>query len=191
MVIYSNKLVKVPDVINLSYSDACSKLSSVDLRYNHQNNPDSLYIIDQSPEEGTIVYKKTEVVLSTESISENPNHIQAVREEAQKNGLALIVDRIADINPEGFPMVLTGDFNVTPDDPVLDDLETKMLSARDNASQTDSLGTFNGWGGSDSVIDYIWYDGFASCDKFETVRIRYGGIPYISDHYPVHATLTF
>lgn len=89
MVIYSNKLVKVPDVINLSYSDACSKLSSVDLRYNHQNNPDSLYIIDQSPEEGTIVYKKTEVVLSTESISENPNHIQAVREEAQKNGIPL------------------------------------------------------------------------------------------------------
>ena len=118
-------------------------------------------------------------------------HLDHVGKEAQKNGLALIVDRIADINPEGFPMVLTGDFNVTPDDPVLDDLETKMLSARDNASQTDSLGTFNGWGGSDSVIDYIWYDGFASCDKFETVRSRYSGIPYISDHYPVHATLTF
>ena len=88
-------------------------------------------------------------------------------------------------------MVLTGDFNVTPDDPVLDDLETKMLSARDNATETDHLGTFNGWGGSDSIIDYIWYSGFASCDDFETVRTQYGETPYISDHYPIHATLTF
>ena len=118
-------------------------------------------------------------------------HLDHVGKEAQKNGLALIVDRIADINPEGYPMVLTGDFNVTPDDPVLDDLETKMLSARDNAEETDHLGTFNGWGNSDSVIDYIWYSGFASCDRFETVRTQYGNIPYISDHYPVHATLTF
>ena len=118
-------------------------------------------------------------------------HLDHIGKEAQKNGLALIVDRIDDINPEGYPMVLTGDFNVTPDDPVLDDLETKMLSARDNAEETDHLGTFNGWGNSDSVIDYIWYSGFASCDRFETVRTQYGNIPYISDHYPVHATLTF
>lgn len=118
-------------------------------------------------------------------------HLDHVGKEAQKNGLALIVDRIAEINPEGYPMVLTGDFNVTPDDPVLDDLETKMLSARDNAAETDHLGTFNGWGDSDSIIDYIWYSGFASCDRFETVRTQYGNIPYISDHYPVHATLTF
>ena len=118
-------------------------------------------------------------------------HLDHIGKEAQKNGLALIVDRIDDINPEGYPMVLTGDFNVTPDDPVLDDLETMMLSARDKAAETDHLGTFNGWGGSDSVIDYIWYSGFSSCDRFETVRQQYGGIPYISDHYPVRAVLTF
>ena len=118
-------------------------------------------------------------------------HLDHVGKEAQKNGLALIVDRIADINPDGFPMVLTGDFNVTPDDPVLDDLETKMLNARNTAAETDSLGTFNGWGNADSIIDYIWYSGFSSCEKFETVRTQYGSIPYISDHYPVHATLVF
>ncbi len=118
-------------------------------------------------------------------------HLDHVGKEAQKNGLALIVDRIADINPDGFPMVLTGDFNVTPDDAVLDELETRMLNARNTAAETDSLGTFNGWGNADSIIDYIWYSGFSSCEKFETVRTQYGSIPYISDHYPVHATLVF
>ena len=118
-------------------------------------------------------------------------HLDHVGKEAQKNGLALIVDRIDDINPDGFPMILTGDFNVTPDDPVLDDLETMMLNARDNAGKTDGLGTFNGWGNSDSIIDYIWYSGFSSCDEFETIRQQYGDVPYISDHYPVRAVLTF
>lgn len=118
-------------------------------------------------------------------------HLDHVGKEAQKNGLALIVDRIADINHDGFPMVLTGDFNVTPDDAALDELETRMLNARNTAAETDSLGTFNGWGNADSIIDYIWYSGFSSCEKFETVRTQYGSIPYISDHYPVHATLVF
>lgn len=84
VVVYSDRLVKVPDVINLSYADACSRLSSMDLRYNHQNDPDSLYVIDQNPEGGTIVYKKTEISLHTESINKNPNNIQVAREEAQK-----------------------------------------------------------------------------------------------------------
>ena len=118
-------------------------------------------------------------------------HLDHIGKEAQKNGLALIVDRIADINPEGIPMVLTGDFNVTPEDSVLDELKTRMLSARDSAAETDTLGSFNGWGESDSILDYVWYSGFASCGKFETVRKQYGGIPYISDHYPVIALLTF
>lgn len=118
-------------------------------------------------------------------------HLDHIGKEAQKNGLALIVDRIADINPDGLPMVLTGDFNVTPEDSVLDDLKTRMLSARDSAAETDTLGSFNGWGESDSILDYIWYSGFASCEKFETIRRQYGGIPYISDHYPVFALLTF
>lgn len=118
-------------------------------------------------------------------------HLDHVGKEAQKNGLALIMDRIAGMNPEGWPMVLTGDFNVTPDDPVLDGLKARMSGARDTAADTDSLGSFNGWGADDRILDYIWYSGFTSCDRFETVRKQYGGVPYISDHYPVSALLTF
>ena len=57
-------------------------------------------------------------------------HLDHKGKEAQKNGLKLIVDRIAQINPDGYPMVLTGDFNITPDNKALTDLDAKMQSAR-------------------------------------------------------------
>ena len=118
-------------------------------------------------------------------------HLDHVGKTAQKEGLALIVERIREINPEGFPMVLTGDFNVESNDPVLTDLNKMMKDARVSAERTDSLNSFNGWGKSSSVIDYIYYSGFSSCPKFETVQKKYGDFPFISDHYPVRAVLIF
>lgn len=118
-------------------------------------------------------------------------HLDHVGKTAQKEGLALIVERIREINPEGFPMVLTGDFNVESSDPVLTDLNKMMKDARVSAERTDSLNSFNGWGKSSSIIDYIYYSGFSSCPKFETVQKKYGDFPFISDHYPVRAVLIF
>ncbi len=118
-------------------------------------------------------------------------HLDHVGKTAQKEGLALIVERIREINPEGFPMVLTGDFNVESNDPVLTDLNKMMKDARVSAERTDSLNSFNGWGKSSSIIDYIYYSGFSSCPKFETVQKKYGDFPFISDHYPVRAVLIF
>lgn len=118
-------------------------------------------------------------------------HLDHVGKTAQREGLALIVERIRAINPDGYPMVLTGDFNVESSDPVLTDLNKMMKDARVTAERTDSLNSFNGWGKSSSVIDYIYYSGFSSCPKFETVQKKYGDFPFISDHYPVRAVLIF
>ncbi len=49
-------------------------------------------------------------------------HLDHVGLTAQREGLKLIVERIGKINPEQYPMILTGDFNVTPGNPALDDL---------------------------------------------------------------------
>ena len=118
-------------------------------------------------------------------------HLDHVGKTAQREGLALIVERIREMNPDGLPMVLTGDFNVEPDDAVLDDLDNMMKSARIAAERTDNSGTFNDWGKASSVIDYIYYSGFSSCPEFETVKKKYENFPFISDHYPVKATLVF
>ena len=120
-------------------------------------------------------------------------HLDHVGWEARKNGLKLIVDRIDSINPKGLPMILTGDFNMRIDRPEFDDLKKIMQNAREVAAKTDHHQTFNGWGkaGPDSIIDYVWFKGFSSCPQYETITKPYMERKYISDHYPVTATLIF
>lgn len=127
--------------------------------------------------------------------------------EARKNGLRLIYKKIGEMNSEGYPMVLTGDFNVKPDNACLNDISSLMKPARFTASDSDSRGSFNGWGKygeSDGApdlgessgkkllpIDYIYYSGFSECRTFRVVTREYCGIRYISDHYPVYCDLEF
>jgi endonuclease/exonuclease/phosphatase family metal-dependent hydrolase len=118
-------------------------------------------------------------------------HLDHVGKEAQKNGLKLIVDRIGEINPEGYPMVLTGDFNMKPDDPNLAELDSKMQSTRKIAAVTDNHDTYNGWGRGSGIIDYIYVSGFSSCPEYQTVVKRYRDRKFVSDHYPISARLIF
>ena len=120
-------------------------------------------------------------------------HLDHVGKEARKNGLALIVDKIAELNPEGFPMVLTGDFNIKPNDPALKDLDTRMESVRKIAAKTDNHHTYNGWGSAskDSVIDYIYVSGFSACPEYQTITKKYSGRTFVSDHYPIISRLVF
>ena len=120
-------------------------------------------------------------------------HLDHRGAEAQRKGLELIVEGIAQINPKGYPMVLTGDFNVKPDNAALKDLDTKMQSARKIAPRTDNHPTFNNWGKikPDMVIDYIYVSGFSACPEYHTVTEKYGTWKYVSDHYPIYAKLIF
>ena len=89
-------------------------------------------------------------------------------------------------------MVLTGDFNVFPDDECLKDISALMKNARENAADTDSRGSFNGFSKDRlDVIDYIYFSGFKSSRRFKVVTDEYAGRPFISDHYPVYSDLLF
>lgn len=118
-------------------------------------------------------------------------HLDHKGAEAQKNGLKLIVDRIDDINPEGYPMILTGDFNITPDNPNLVELDSKMQSVRKVAEKTDNHDTFNGWGKGKGVIDYIYASGFSAYPEYQTITKKYADRKFVSDHYPICAVLVF
>jgi len=120
-------------------------------------------------------------------------HLDHKGKEAQKNGLKLIVDRIESINPQGYPMILTGDFNIKPDNAALIGLDSRMQSTRKIAADTDNHNTFNGWSvkPTDSVIDYIYISGFSSCPQYRTVTEKYAERPFVSDHYPIFARLVF
>ena len=120
-------------------------------------------------------------------------HLDHRGSEARRQGLNLIVSRIDEINQKGYPMVLTGDFNMKPDDAALTGLEQRMQSARKIAPKTDNHATLNLWGKgkADMVIDYIYVSGFSACPEYHTVNEKYGQWKYISDHYPVYAKLIF
>lgn len=119
-------------------------------------------------------------------------HLDHVGVEARKNGLKLIVDRIGQINPEGYPMILTGDFNMKPTAPELKELDSIMKSTRKVASKTDSHNTYNEWGKAkkDMIIDYIYISDF-TCLEYSTITKKYAEKTYISDHYPISARLIF
>ncbi len=120
-------------------------------------------------------------------------HLDHVGVEARRRGLLLLVERIGKMNPGDYPMILCGDFNIYPDNPGLEELRTLMTDAREAAPVTDSGITWHDWGKAQGrgPIDFIWYDGFSSCTEFTRVTQPYLGCPYVSDHYPVTATLTY
>ena len=118
-------------------------------------------------------------------------HLDHIGQEARRNGLALIVERIGKMNPDGFPMILTGDFNVFPDDPCLTDLRAMMADAWATAPEIDEGPTWHDWGkGTDTRhIDYIFYSGFSKCTSLVRLTKSYDNMPFVSDHYPVIAVL--
>lgn len=120
-------------------------------------------------------------------------HLDHIGWEAREKGLQLIVDRLTELNgKKDYPIVLTGDFNMTPERKEFAPLRASLLDARETAFQTDHLATFHAWGKEDTqIIDYIFYKGFSSCISYETVRKGYDDRRFISDHYPVKAVLVF
>lgn len=120
-------------------------------------------------------------------------HLDHVGVQARSEGLKLIQEQIARINPKGWPLILGGDFNIEPDDPAIFQLDKSMKSTRDVAAKTDRHGSFNGWGkcNPEKIIDYLYYTGFRRCSSFETITKHYQDRTFISDHYPIKAVLEF
>ena len=118
-------------------------------------------------------------------------HRDHMGEVARKESASLMMSKIMELNPDGLPVVLVGDFNVEYTHPALSPVTDSMKNARKIAAITDSSATYHGWGKASEVIDHIFYTGFRSCTRFETVTGPYAGRKFISDHYPVEAVLVF
>ena len=112
-------------------------------------------------------------------------HLDHVGKVAQREGLALMMERAAKIVPDGMPVFVTADFNCVTSDPIFEPIKAVMKDARETAPQTDRRATFNGWKpNATAVIDHIFYRG-AEPKSFRVLCDKNYGAPYISDHYPV------
>lgn len=118
-------------------------------------------------------------------------HLDHVGVEARKNGLSLIMNKVENMNQDGLPLVITGDFNMEENHPSMSEIKAKMRNTRNVAAKTDDHFTFNGWGTAKETIDFIWFSGFDSCPEYETVTKPYQDRTFISDHFPVKASLVF
>ena len=158
--------------------------------------PDEPSISWEAAYKRTMTWAKMQMKYSGKKFFYVNTHLDSDSALARKNGLKLILDKVAEKNTDNLPVVLTGDFNILPTDSVLDDVlgKAEMLDVRTTATKTDDLPTFNGFGNEGEtprVIDYIYYRGFASCPEYETIVKQYANIQYISDHYPILARLMF
>ena len=110
-------------------------------------------------------------------------------QEARKESIKLIVAKAEELTGGKLPVFITADFNSPTTNEIFKPKQEAMLDARVEAPVTDERGTLNCWGTTPPgvVIDHIFFRG-AEAQKFEVLRDKDYGAPYVSDHYPVMLT---
>lgn len=113
---------------------------------------------------------------------------RAEDEDARTRGAQLLRDRIAAL-PAGVPVVVTGDFNATPDSPTHAAITRDLRDAWDvAATRGGPEATFHAFkGDADRRIDWILVRGF-DVTSLHTIDANEDG-RYPSDHFPVIAEL--
>lgn len=116
-------------------------------------------------------------------------HLDHVGEVAREQSILLIVKKIDEIvKKDKAPVFLSGDFNSNVNSAIFDPLKSIMKDSRAILPESEWIPTYNNFGnGNDAMIDYIFYKNAEVLD-FKTLNGDYGK-PYISDHYPVMATM--
>ena len=118
-------------------------------------------------------------------------HLDHAGGQAQRNGLALAKQKVDEMNVEGYPVVMVGDFNITPNNSIVTDFNSVMKNATQHAEVVDKEESYNDWGARFLTLDYIFYDGFSKCHSYDVITEKYAGKEWISDHFPVTAEFTF
>lgn len=116
-------------------------------------------------------------------------HLDHKGQEARKESIKLIVAKAEELTGGKLPVFITADFNSPTTNEIFKPMQEVMLDARVEAPVTDERGTLNCWGTTPPgvVIDHIFFRG-AEAQKFEVLRDKDYGAPYVSDHYPVMLT---
>jgi endonuclease/exonuclease/phosphatase family metal-dependent hydrolase len=116
-------------------------------------------------------------------------HLDHMGKVAREESIKLIVERAEKLTGGKLPVFITADFNSPTSNAIFKPMQEAMLDARVEAPVTDDRGTLNCWGTTPPgvVIDHVFYRG-AEAQKFEVLRDKDYGAPYVSDHYTVMLT---
>lgn len=113
-------------------------------------------------------------------------HVDHKGTEAQKQSIILLKERIRKIAGDNAMVFLTGDFNMQPVNANMISMAEYMKDTRVQFPNSEfyTAGTYNGWGVSGSIIDYIWHRNGTPV-SYKVITNAYLGVTYISDHYPI------
>ena len=137
---------------------------------------------------GLFRHKKTGVMICYIN-----THLDHQVQEARFNGMKLIAERFGLLHQDGCVQFLTGDFNTTAANEALYHIKPTMKNTRTAAPAgcTDEHTTYNNWKTStNSIIDHIYVSNDVEVLEYRTVYQQYGGLQFISDHYPVCALVS-
>lgn len=119
-------------------------------------------------------------------------HLDNEGNEARIEGMKLIskyLEKYKDV----YPLFLTGDFNVDSGNDAIDPIRSYMWNARIVAppSLSDYDTTYNGFKENPKVkiIDHIYCSKTNKVVEYHTIDEKYGGVNFISDHYPIYAII--
>ena len=121
-------------------------------------------------------------------------HFDHIGVEARKNSARLIIEKIEEINSENnLPVILTGDFNLAPDEKPIIILKDYFRDTRESSLDPPygPVGTFSGFNINaelDRRIDYIFVRGDIKVLKYAALT-DWKNQRYPSDHLPVFAKI--
>lgn len=122
-------------------------------------------------------------------------HFDHVGDEARLNSTRLILQKIDSLNTKNDPVILMGDFNLTPEAAPISRLETQFFDSKKVSAQAPygPEGTYNAFDFNSELknrIDYIFVKGKIEVLKYGVLTDSYEQ-RYPSDHLPVLIEVAF
>ena len=105
-----------------------------------------------------------------------------------------LLSKMREINPEGLPMLYSGDLNSSGKEYYYTPLRQEMKEAVNECPITDRGITFGGYkrkDGEGNQIDHIFFSGALQGLRFSVDRDSYEGVDHVSDHFPIYADFKF
>ncbi|RYF88594.1 MAG: endonuclease/exonuclease/phosphatase family protein [Chitinophagaceae bacterium] len=121
-------------------------------------------------------------------------HFDHSGQQARRESAKLIVAKIAEVNRKNYPVIVTGDFNLKPEEAPVQYMCEHLQNTRSVSKLVyGNADTWNGFKFNEQpqgTIDYIFTNRHSklSVSKFATLTDSYER-KYPSDHFPVMATL--
>jgi endonuclease/exonuclease/phosphatase family metal-dependent hydrolase len=124
-------------------------------------------------------------------------HYDHIGQQAREESSKLVVAKVKEINSKNLPVILMGDFNVTPDNPayttITSDSNWKDARLVSKIPAYGPKGTFSAFDWDrmpDGIIDHVFVQGKIQVIRHGILTDNYGK-KYPSDHFPVMVEIEF